>query len=291
MKGFLMAKFKKRRKMGKLGRTLLTIGCIALCIACLGAFVAFAKDDTQPAGAIFKVGALDPETGEYVENDKTIYTEKAIKCNGLRIEPDFDSTVTYDVYFYDEHDTLLYKELGLKKVYVSEFELAEYARIVIHPEIPEDVKEKDFKVDIFDVVKYSDMLDITVSKEEAVYDFNNLYDEKTMLRGYTIVGDGGIVNGIDEYIEEPTSKVSKLVKLEKGEDTIDVWVRHELPPVYTTFIMFINTEGGVIESNSYRIETFDENGWKNFTFEIPDDAVGVVYIMPIDAECYSFYRN
>ncbi|MBQ9703494.1 MAG: hypothetical protein IJV68_03005 [Clostridia bacterium] len=271
------------------------IFCIILAIflgaLAFGTISTVFANDTKPAGAIFNVGGLDPETGEYVENDKTIYTEKAIKCNGLRIEPDFDSTVTYDVYFYDEHDTLLYKELGLEKVYVSEFELAEYARIVIHPEIPEDVEEKDFKVDIFDVVKYSDMLDITVSKEEAVYDFNNLYDEKTMLKGYTIVADGGIVNGIDEYIEEPTSKVSNLVKLDKYEDTIDVWVRHKLPPVYTTFIMFIDAEGGVIESNSYRIETFDENGWKNFSFEIPDNAVGVVFIMPIDAECYSFYRN
>lgn len=264
---------------------------IVLGVLAFGTITTVFANDSQPAGAIFKVGALDPETGEYIENDKTIYTEKAIKCNGLRIEPDFDSTVTYDVYFYDENDVLLYNQLGLKKVFVNEFELAEYARIVIHPEIPEDVKEKDFKVDIFDVVKYSDMLDITISKEEAVYDFNNLYNEKTMIKGYTIVGDGGSIDGSANYIESNNSKVSPLIKIDSDEDVLDVWITHELPPVYTSFVIFYDENDQYITCNSEEIESFDDTGWKRLSFEIPENAVGVVYLLPIDAECYSFYRN
>ena len=286
-----MAKFKKRRKMGKFGRILAFVLCGALIIGALGSVVAFAHNDTKSAGAIFKVGGLDPETGEYVETDKTIYTEKAIKCNGLRIEPDFDSTVTYDVYFYDKNDTFLYKVLGLKKLYVSEFELAEHARIVIHPEIPENVKEKDFKVDIFDVAKYSAMLDITVSKEEAVYDFNNLYDEKTMLKGYTIVSDGGVVLGSANYTESVDSKVSPLIEIDSDEDVLDIWITHELPPVYSSFAIFYDENDKYITCNYEKIESFDDTGWKRLSFDIPENAVGVVYILPIDGECYSFYRS
>ena len=82
-----MARFRKKksdakskRKLGKFGRLLVIVLCGAIIIGALGSVVAFAHNDTKSAGAIFKVGGLDETTGKYIENDKTIYTEKAIDC-------------------------------------------------------------------------------------------------------------------------------------------------------------------------------------------------------------------
>ena len=104
---------KITRKWKKILST--ALACLVL-VGAVGAVAAFATNDSKPAGAVFKVGGLDPVTGKYVKTDKSIYTEKAFECIGLRIEPDFDSTVKYDVYYYDADGNLLETHVGLTEI-------------------------------------------------------------------------------------------------------------------------------------------------------------------------------
>lgn len=274
----------------KMKKTLSTILAVILIVGAVGAVAAFATNDSKPAGAMFKVGGLNPTTGKYVDTDKSIYTEKAFDCFGLRVEPDFESTVTYDIYYYDDDEKLLRVVEGLTEVYSEKFELAAKCRILIHPEIPDDVKEKDFKVSIFDVAKYASMLNITVSKEASTLDFTNLYDEEFMMYGQSIVTSEGTINKATDYRADAKSKVSPLVEIDKGEDTLEVWVKHELPPPVSTFVVFFDGDGNYINHHQEDIKSFDDSGWKKYSFEIPEDAEGVVFILPTDGNVYAFYR-
>ena len=252
--------------------------CIALAIilglVALGAVATFADNDTKSAGATFKVGGLDPVTGKFVETDKSLYTEKAINAYGLRIEPDFESTLTYDVYYYNVDDILIEKRLGLTDVYTSKIEHAQYARIVIHPDIPDDVKEKDFKVGVFDVMKYASQLKITVSKDVSKYgDFENLFNED-MVR----------YNSELEYLTASSSLKHNFIDSEEGYKAFD-GVNVDGDYKYYDVFIYIPTAS---DSEVHQIALFNGEGtdslfteyinsgpinkptWVKITIEIPE---------------------
>lgn len=269
-----MAKFKKRRKMGKFGRILAFVLCGALIIGALGSVVAFAQNDTKSAGAIFKVGGLDETTGKYIENDQTIYTEKAIDAYGLRIEPDFESTVTYDIFYYDGEDKLLKVVKGLTDVYDEDFELAAKCRIVIHPEIPDDVKEKDFKVRFYEVAKYSSMLKITNSKESNGIIYENLIDYESFEKGYALTldydSDGKPIlpNIFEVSNNEDVSNfsLSPVLEIEESIDGVVFFVKCDFPPSGYVYFYIANEDGQCVDTavlSSSSILSLDNN-WHMF---------------------------
>lgn len=94
-----MARFKrsKNKIVIIILSILLSIGGIFGAIALFGGFE---KDTKEIKSSVFSVGGLD-NSGNYVETDTSIYTKDAFECKGLKIEVDFESTVTYAIYFYD----------------------------------------------------------------------------------------------------------------------------------------------------------------------------------------------
>ena len=288
-----MAKFKKRRKMGKLGRTLLTIGCVALCIACLGAVVAFAKDDTKPVTSLeFSRGGLDPETGTYVETKKTLYTENGIQAHGLRIEPDFESTVSYDVYLYDGSDNLLEVKSDIKGVFINKVELASHVRIVIHPSIPEGVKEKNFEIKPWEIQKYASMLNISVSKEGSKYDFENLFVEETLSKGYELSNTTG--EPINTVIESTISSITDIIEIDDKYDYYDVWVYVIMPPRSSIYVNLADAEGNIIGGPAIDMTGESSTGWYKCTVDLEDweGAESMRVTVPIDYHnCYIYGYN
>ena len=288
-----MAKFKKRRKMGKFGRILAFVLCGALIIGALGSVVAFAKNDTKPVSSLkFSRGTINSETGIYEESNKSIYTEKPILAKGLRIEPDFESTVTYDVYYYDKDDVLLEKTLGLTGVYEQEYEFAQYARIVIHPEIPDDVREKDFEIKFWEINKYASMLSIKNSIKSSVYgDFVNLFDETEAMKGYTIVADDDATFNVP--VEYPSAMVSNIIKCD-DISSVDVLLKFSIPPQQSLHVCYVDENGVEVEhdfEDHYYLGSIVESKWVTVTFEIPKDAVEMRFEMPYDADCYIYGYN
>lgn len=254
-------------RITKKWKNILSIGLAVLVLfGAVGAVASFATNDSKPAGAVFKVGGLDPETGKYVKTDKTIYTETAIDAYGLRIEPDFESTVTYDVYLYDNEDNLVEVILGNSEVYVNKYEFIPSARIVIHPEIPEDVKEKDFKVHIWDVAKYANMLTITNSKEESIYGrFDNLCLTGKEIEGYDLVD---IVGG-----REISSKdlVNVIRDIRLGDfDKIDIWIYLDVELKAVPAFAFYKKDGTYIVHHHINPDDFDRPVWTKLTIDLTE---------------------
>ena len=239
-------------------KNILSIGLAVLVLfGAVGAVASFATNDNKPAGAVFKVGGLDPVTGKYVKTDKTIYTENAIDAYGLRVEPDFESTVTYDIYYYDNEDKLLTVVDGQTEIYDEDFEVAEKCRIVIHPEIPEDVKEKDFKIHFWDVAKYASMLKITVSKESNGIDYENLLKKDDLINGVKYVrydAEGNLEpTNINDYETEDVPEfacVSPVIEIDASADGIIIFVKLGYPPESYGYFFLADEDGNVVNHST-----------------------------------------
>ena len=177
-----MAKFKKRRKMGKFGRILAFVLCGALLIGALGSVVAFAHNDTKAVNSYeFSVGALSEENGQYVEDKTAIYTKDAIECQGLSIKPEFDSNVTFQIFWYNEDEVYFgctERTTMPSARFIGDVPyLAKYCRIVIYPsQLDEEGKQiKDFEVKLYEIRSIAKNLNITVDKKQE-FEVNNLLE-------------------------------------------------------------------------------------------------------------------
>lgn len=143
--------------------------CIVLCVALVAAIgvtvtSAFAKD-ADDDGYLkvtpkFSIGGLTDE-GLYEETDASLYTKDAIEASDVKVVLDFDSTVQYQLFFYDEVDEFVSASVILQKG--SETNVPEGAtafRIMLTPVWDDDVDKDDRKITIFN--KYSFTKQITV---------------------------------------------------------------------------------------------------------------------------------
>ena len=148
----------------------------------------------------FKVGALDENTGEAIENEKTIYTKNAIECIGLTITPDFDNQSEYQIFWYNLDE----KYIGCTNRFsrLDKFtsgnvpELARYCRIVVYPSDADEngVKQSDFKVRFYEPITYASLLSIKVNKKQEYADYEMVslarsfpYRGKTATSAYNMV--------------------------------------------------------------------------------------------------------
>ena len=167
-----MARYRKRIKW----KSLLTAGLAVLLL--VGALVGITsvtnREDATISALSFKVGAIG-ENGNYVKSDTSIYTKDMFECQGLTIEPDFEATGTYQVFYYGEDKAFLAATEVMNAsegAYVKgdEYPEAKYARIVITPEVPTDDNGEaveDFKISSLDVMGYASDYTITVAKDQT----------------------------------------------------------------------------------------------------------------------------
>ena len=149
MAKFKIGKFKLKEKTKSIIKTVAVVLGIAMI---LGLVVGFLGNDRKTISSTeFKRGDLDAN-GQFVESDVAIYTKDAFSCDGLRIEPAFESNLTYDVYYYDVNGTLLASKTNLEGLFEEDFPMADRARVVIHPEKPADVKASDWTIRFWEII-------------------------------------------------------------------------------------------------------------------------------------------
>ena len=163
----------KKFKSFKLDKIISIILVFVLAITTFGVASSLLSKKTKTVSNLeFKVGAVN-EQGEYVNSTKSIYTENLIECQGLSIEPDFEATGTFQVFYYSDSKAFIGKTDSLNAssgVYNKgdSFVAAKYCRIVITPEAPaEDYSSEDFKIYFYDVYGYANDYKISVNKNQS----------------------------------------------------------------------------------------------------------------------------
>ena len=155
-----MKKFKLKTKTRNI--LLIVLGCVLILGAILGLVAMFHNDDktTKTVSPSFAVGGLN-SVGAYSSTKESIYTKDAFECQGLKITPDFTSTVKYQVYFYNSNDKFV-KSSNLMSGKFEEdltFGIVK-CRIVITP-------NNDTNIKWYEVSKYAKQLKIEVNKEQG----------------------------------------------------------------------------------------------------------------------------
>lgn len=162
------------KKSNKVWNILLTIAVIILVISGIGILYNHLINNVDEEGRVkvnlsYEVGGLNAE-GKYEETKQSIYTKEAFKCNGLNIEYEFDSNITYQVFFYDNSGNFISSTAVLEENYNEEIPSdAVNARIVITPKWDEETKEEDKNINVFKVYKYAKQLTVKVVEDQSVY--------------------------------------------------------------------------------------------------------------------------
>lgn len=174
----------------------------ALLIGGIVGITAAVKEDMKDIpNSAFKRGALD-SNGLFVDSDTSIYTKDLIECVGLEIEPDFEASGSYQVFYYDVNKSFIGAteliDASEDGVYMkgNTFGLAKYCRIMIIPECPVDDNgntKENWKIRFYEVSNYADDYNISVSKNQSVN-----YEAINLLAGITI-HDNMVNSTSDDY--------------------------------------------------------------------------------------------
>ena len=300
-----MAKFNfKKIKWKKI--ICFALAGVALVAVIGGAAALFNKDSKKISWTKFSRGDIDATTGAYVESNKGLCTKEAFECIGLRVVPDFDAKLSYDVHYYDYNGVLLESRTDIVGVYDEDFPLAKTARIAIHPEIPDGVKEKDFEIGFFEVNDYADKLTITVDKDQN-YKYNNcvnLYNSEAVRPYETFYSDSVKAsewNVLDASLAENTLfNTTGLVPVSSTYTKYDIYVKcreADLPPNSYIVAVLANEDGSIYLEDDEPVVAINniENAttfvWHKLTIEVPDDCAAeyLRVTMPSDTiDCYIF---
>ena len=153
------------RKIKRFLGIIIAIALIVGVIALVGSIFNPTKTKTV-FSSTFKVGGLNEKTGEYVQTDDSLYSDW-IQCKGLVIQPDFETQVEYQVFYYNYDKKFIDATEKLKlETYEKgiDYEYAKYCRIVIYPNRGGESLD-DFKIYFWQVLGYADDITITVSNK------------------------------------------------------------------------------------------------------------------------------
>ena len=140
-------------------------GIIALTAVGFGvkAVVDYTQNDLKTIKPSFEVGNLGAD-GKFVNDESTLYTKEAFGCYGLQVKPDFDSTVNYQIFYYDILDNFISSTAVLSEGYSEKAPVhGAYARMVITPK-----EDEDFKISFTEKYKYPSQLTIKVKKNQNI---------------------------------------------------------------------------------------------------------------------------
>lgn len=161
-----MSNYKKKKNV----KELLTIVSVCLVVVALlaGTVSLFSKNTVSLDYDIGMLGA----NGKYVESEKTLYTKESFECEaGLNLMLDFDSSIRYQVFFYDKLD----KFVSCSETYDASTELntpegAARARILIIPIWGSDVKNEDRVINLLNKNSFAKQLSVEIIANEEVED-------------------------------------------------------------------------------------------------------------------------
>ena len=163
---------KKYKTKTRTKKIVAGIVAAVVAIAALAGIIALfrpnTKDKTIEINPKFTTGALSATTGKYTETEASLYTKEVFDATGLQVEVDFDGTVSYQLFYYDEDGAFLAASAVLTENHTAVLpEGTDGARMVITPDWT-DVDEDEQVIAWYDVNKYVDQLKLTITNPDYV---------------------------------------------------------------------------------------------------------------------------
>lgn len=285
-------------KISKKLKKVLSVALAAfVLLGAIGLIASIATNDSKNIGSYdFEIGALSASDGQFIENKTAVYTKNAIECQGLEIKPDFDSDVTYQIFWYNEDEVFFGCTEKTSKPYTIFKgpipELAKYCRIVIFPsQLDEDGRKiKDFKVSIFDVGEIVNNLDITVSKTQD-FEPENLFEDlvpidnkDSNINHLVLAGDRIIINGLtlnDNAVNTSDTSASETESI--------ICVQPDNVAMYK--LDLTNSDGDVrcffFREDGNTVKEYKYSSGNVYYIEVPKLAEGLSFCLVVDDVLYS----
>ncbi|MBO5010552.1 MAG: hypothetical protein J6D20_07655 [Clostridia bacterium] len=298
MKRFRFNKVKWDKIISAVVVVVLLVGCVA------GLAAIFGSKTTDVSDFEFKKGALD-SAGYYIKSDTSIYTKDLIECQGLVIEPDFEATGKYQVFYYSSNKSFIgaseLLDAHLDGVYEkgNNFKFAKYCRIVISPDAPVDEDNRpvdEWKIHFWEVAGYADDYKITVNKKQ---NFSIRVDEFTSADNVASIWGEGRYNTTTDSFEVDdtgfyftnkidTSSATKIIVKLKTE-TLNKKVvlgdsSYAMPILYDADDTWVS--GGKLE-HTYKVEktigefsyiSYDVSAYNSIVFAVDSVSADVLEI-------------
>ncbi len=282
-----------RGTVGHVAKKILALTLIAVMIAgvvCgIGLLAKQIKKDTKGVTTLWHVGGID-QNGQFTDSKNMLYSN-AIDARGLTVTPDFDSTVKYKIFFYDEDDVYLDSTEDFTDQKTSCGILAPKCRIVITPK-SKDVKEIKF----WEKAKYSTQLKIEALKDQTL---DTLVDNVFVAdEGVKLFESHGAMLGKEmiyiDYTESEKSmgiKFTNVIECKPGDKLV---VLYEMP-ISSAFDMwphnreiYYGDSNGKFFASGYVGECVVEECGRFYRSEliVPEDAYYVRAVLPAPGDGY-----
>lgn len=251
---------------------------VVLGIGAIAGIASIANKDTKTISATyFKRGAIN-EKGFYIESDTSIYTKDLIECQGLEIVPDFESTGTYQVFYYDANKEFVGStkkmDCQIDVVYSkgNNFTFAKYCRVVITPENPKDdygnVVE-DYKIKFYEVAGIANKFTVSVNKEQN-FGWKDVYvaDESKLGKYYT--------SSLTQFAEMGSYLPSEIIDL-NGYKEIVVVVKNMDQKDAMAQLCLANSDGTIVNTINFDKDVLEEHsGTFSYSLIIPEGISSAV---------------
>lgn len=169
-------KRKTKNTLKTIALAVVGVGAIVGSVGIINSFVDKSNQDMKDIHPVFEVGGID-ELGKYEAVENSIYTKEAFECQGLEVKVEFDSTINYEVFYYDVNANYLSStgvQVGNLDCNVPDS--ATHARIEITPnwEKLEIEKEDEQVVKWYEVAKYAEQLNLRVFKDQVIIEYEDV---------------------------------------------------------------------------------------------------------------------
>ncbi len=259
-------KFNVKNIVSIILAALVLVGVIAGIVA-----IANPPETKTISSTVFRVGGLNVN-GEYIKTKESIYTKDLIECQGLEIEPEFESNVEYQVFYYDYEKDFIRSTDVMTDSYEKDEDMAVYCRVVISP-IPEE--DEEVKIYFWEVVGIANNLNITVNRKQDLSEmtvsgpvFETITTDYTPKSGdYLVVASNAPFMYTDTTLFS-SSRVYRIgvavgtIKDPTVDNTMTIYVIEKDGEVYKS----ISEHKLTIAANTY--ETTDVYEWVYFDCDI-----------------------
>lgn len=287
MKRFRFNKIKWDKILSAALVIVLLVGCTA------GLAAIFNTKTTDVSNFEFKKGALD-KNGLYIKSDTSIYTKELIACEGLVIEPDFEASGTYQVFYYDSNKSFISAtetfDTHTNGAYTRGNSVLEarYCRIVISPDVPTDedgYPVENWKIHFWEVADYANDYKITVNKKQTnfvvPYEGSNKLDYRKNVTCSFGTGVDGFA--LSDMPSGEGLNVSELVSTDGYHNICIVADANHIDDVTVNFLaqdtLLSDTKLGNLDGDIVR-----HNGMVYVTIDVPVNCKGVVIYSPLDVD-------
>lgn len=274
-----MARNYGGRKMSAKKILSIVLGAVILLGTLGGAALLFGSETREIPSSAFSVGGLD-DSGEYVEQVNTIFTEDLIECQGLEITPDVKNTSTYVVYLYDADKQFIESSGSLSRSYKLTRTDVRYCRVMI---VPEKSLEEDFEIKFWDVWDYANDINIKVNRKQH-FEMKNYFEEDKLDKVASYDSETNTLT----YIAKEGFGASKIMSVEDAST-----LRVELESAQPEKLQLIFYTEGVVEDEivyTYvsTLETTTESTVQEIT--VPEGATHMVVNYDL-TEDFAIYRE